>query len=388
VLDTEDRPNGEDGGRRVALLDPREEYGYAEPLAYPRAVRRFGDVLDAYRTDLHGFVARRVCDPSLVDDIVQETLLRAYRARHGFDETKPVWPWLATIARNTLSNALRGERLRHRHLERELDWGSIEGHADLQLTGDPERRYAAKEQHAAILAALATLDHRQRRLLVMRASDGLGYDDIARLEGLTLNSVKSLLKRARHAFRDAYRKLEGAPAALPALNGFHASLRLRLTRMRARAEYAMFAARCTSGLESLIQALGVAGIAGALLLTTLGPSAGSRPSPVAHRRVARTSYVLAPTVPRNGTGVADPRQTEPLLRETVGAAPAGRQAQVTLGGQIDTRRQDRRSVRLRAGYQVPGQGRGEDVWVDIPCEPADVQPVACDVIDGTSPSVP
>jgi RNA polymerase sigma-70 factor (ECF subfamily) len=366
----------------MAVLDPRDEYGYAEPLAYRRRPGpRFEDLLRQYRTDLQSFVARRVADPSLVDDIVQDTLLRAFRARNVFDRTKPLWPWLATIARNTMSNALRGERSRRRHIEGGVDWRSVETHADGRFAIDPERRYASKEQGAAIAAALDALDDRQRRMLLLRAAEGLAYEDIARIEGLSIDAVKSLLKRARRSFRDSYKRLglDDASAALPLFGRIGTALRLRYARLRARTEYAMCAARCATGLDSFVQVLGAASVAGALLLSVFASAngGGSRTANV-DGKLAPVSSLARMAQPR--AYAAAQRPSASLIHQTVSASPAGARTAITLGGRVDKSRADRRTVRVGVEYQVPGQDRGEDIWIDVPCGPAST----CDAIDGAA----
>ena len=350
----------------MGALDPRGVYGYAEPLAYTRPVRGFEELLDRHRSDLHGFVARRVSDPSLVEDIVQDTLLRAYRARRSFDGHRPVWPWLVTIARNTMSNALRGERSRRRHLDREMDWQSIESHPDFQPAGDPERRYASKVQAAAIAAALDALDDRQRRLLLMRASEGLACEEIARIEHMSLDAVKSLLKRARRAFREAYRSSDdGALSML--LMRWRWRLRSSYRRVRGRLDWIVEYMRCVPGVESAAQALTVAGVAGALILGGLSGHAprriaGVRPAGSLASAGTAEPNLGSPSVPTSHVG-AEPS----VIHKTVGTDTAGQRAAVTLDGALNKHRRHRWETRIHVHYSVPGTSQGIDSDIDVPC---------------------
>lgn len=168
----------------------------------------FEELHRAYGRDLRRFVKRRVRDPELTSDIVQEAFLRAYRAKDGFDQERPVWPWLSTIARNLIRNTIRDEYRRRARVQTDLDSYEIARTADDRSEVDPERSYTAAQRRAAIAAALLSLAPRQRRVLLLRVTEELSYDDIAAQESLSLDAVKSLLKRARQAFREAYGSIE------------------------------------------------------------------------------------------------------------------------------------------------------------------------------------
>ena len=168
----------------------------------------FDDLHQVYGRDLRRFVKRRVRDPELTSDIVQEAFLRAYRAKDEFDHERPVWPWLSTIARNLILNTIRDERRRRLRVQTDLDSDEIARTADHRSEVDPERSYTDGQRRAAIATALMSLTPRQRRVLLLRVSEDLSYDDIAAQEGLSLDAVKSLLKRARQTFREAYRSIE------------------------------------------------------------------------------------------------------------------------------------------------------------------------------------
>jgi RNA polymerase sigma-70 factor (ECF subfamily) len=174
----------------------------------------FEDVLKVYEHDLRGFISRRVRDPDLANDVVQDTLIRAYHARAVFDRERPVWPWLATIARNTMSNAIRDERRRVALVDTGCDWTDIAATADIRPDVDPETTLLGTLRRSAIAVALSSLAARQRRLLLLRARDGMSYEEIAVAERLSVDAVKSLLKRARCAFRSAYeQESSGRPTA-------------------------------------------------------------------------------------------------------------------------------------------------------------------------------
>jgi RNA polymerase sigma-70 factor (ECF subfamily) len=153
-----------------------------------------------YAPRVRAYVRRRMRSANQVDDIVQETFLRAHRNAERFDTTKAVWPWLATIASNLIVDA---SRLRSSG-ETPVELRVIDG---AQTGADPADHFQASQRRAAISSALGALPSRQRRVLVLRELDGMRYDAVAEQEGLSVDAVKALLKRARVGFRETYSNL-------------------------------------------------------------------------------------------------------------------------------------------------------------------------------------
>jgi RNA polymerase sigma-70 factor (ECF subfamily) len=347
------------------------EYGYAPPRGYVAARPEkppLDDLLSRYWPDLRGFIARRVSDPGLVDDIAQETLFRAYRARNAYDRNRPIWPWLSTIAKNTICNTVRGENVRRRHIDVDADWGDIETYADRRLATDPEERLASKERRAAIAQALSSLRPRQRRMLLMRVDDGMPYDEIAQLEGLSVDAVKSSLKRTRRAFRTAYDGAspegDGLAAFTPLLNRVSMRVRLSYDRARTRVAHIADVLRFTPGLEGFAQAV-TAGVAGALLFSAFAVHS-PRPRLPAQPATVVATVVRSPARHPNSPGSASETSGEYLVHREVktGVGATG----LEVKGAISNSRPDRRTVHIGIDYMVPGvSGDGHDTGADVPC---------------------
>lgn len=132
------------------------------------------------------------------EDLVQETLIRAYRAMHQFDGAHPR-AWLLTILRNTASNLRR--RTRPGLVE---DWDALQ---------DPKPAFGAERpetpQEVALAAvldeglerAISSLDARFRAVLVMVDVHGLTYAECAETLGIPVGTVMSRLSRARDRMR-------------------------------------------------------------------------------------------------------------------------------------------------------------------------------------------
>lgn len=129
------------------------------------------------------------------EDLVQDTLLRAYRAIDGFDGRYPR-AWLLTILRNT---HISRNRRRRPELLRDPDA------ADRMVsTASDERADAGidEEIDAEILRALASLDELFRQVVELVDIDGLSYAEAAKVLDVPIGTVMSRLHRARSRIRD------------------------------------------------------------------------------------------------------------------------------------------------------------------------------------------
>ena len=176
----------------------------------------FRELTDPYRRELQLHVYRIVGSAQDAEDLLQETLLAAWRGLEQFQGRASVRAWLYRIATNRSLDALRASRRRPEELPRMTEvteptrraepiW--LEPFPDVLLEGTPddapgpEARYEAKEAIAlAFIVGLQHLPPQQRAVLVLR--DVLGYRaaEVAEMFETSAASVNSLLSRARAAF--------------------------------------------------------------------------------------------------------------------------------------------------------------------------------------------
>ncbi len=147
---------------------------------------------------LHAMAMRLTRDPHDAEDLVQDTLVRAYRALHRFDGRYPR-SWLLTILRNTNINRARKKRPVLVHDEH-ATFSRLPGH------GSAGREGAAEEAlnripDGAVLGALADLTEDHRTIVLLVDVDGLAYREAADLLGIPVGTVMSRLHRARSALR-------------------------------------------------------------------------------------------------------------------------------------------------------------------------------------------
>lgn len=137
------------------------------------------------------------------EDLVQETMLKAYRAWNRFRAGGNVRGWLMTILRNTFLN----QRRRARRANVAEDVMEIEAYTVFAgaQDADPEGDFFGQLVDDSVWRAIDSLPQGYRETLVLRDVEGMTYDDIAQLLGVNLGTVKSRLFRARKALQPMLR---------------------------------------------------------------------------------------------------------------------------------------------------------------------------------------
>lgn len=217
-------------------VDIEVEEGEDRLLGRARAgdIEAFSDLFERYRPALFGRCMRVLRDRALSEDIVQDTFLRAFRNLDAFDPSRPMWPWLATIAHRLALNAVRDRR----HTDALGDDSSDE----IRTTSSEPARdltveaVSSNETAERLKKALRRLPDRQSRVLLLHALEGWSHSDIAAAERTSISSVKSTIYRARIALR---KMIESGLAAVFVAPGrlLHDRLgpRVRAARDRVRA---------------------------------------------------------------------------------------------------------------------------------------------------------
>lgn len=186
----------------------------------------FAQLTDPYRRELQLHCYRILASLQDAEDLLQETLLAAWRGLEQFEGRSSLRAWLYTIATNRCLNALRDRDRRPQVIHSaenytEVSW--LEPYPDQLLEGiadaapGPEARYQAKESVAlAFVSGLQHLAPRQRAVLVLRDVLGFHAEEVAEMLATTPASVNSALQRARGALEarvPARRERLGVPKA-------------------------------------------------------------------------------------------------------------------------------------------------------------------------------
>ena len=157
-----------------------------------------------YQRRVQRLIGRMVRDVDLVEDIAQETFIRAYRALHQFRGDAQFYTWLYRIAVNTAKKFLldlkRNPTVSDQIFNTDDD-GDETFRSGSESSNDetPESVLAAKEVGLAVNAALDALPEDLRLALTMREMDGMSYEDIAEAMSCPIGTVRSRIFRAREA---------------------------------------------------------------------------------------------------------------------------------------------------------------------------------------------
>jgi RNA polymerase sigma-70 factor (ECF subfamily) len=144
---------------------------------------------------IRGFLRRRMIDAQHVDDLVQETFLQVHRARHTYDPTYPLLPWMLAIARHVWLMYMRASARRLRPSEQ------IE-HLELGVRAEAE----AYADRADLRAALGALSAEKRRPLLWHHVLGVSFREIAARLGIREDAAKLRSSRGIAQLRSRLRQ--------------------------------------------------------------------------------------------------------------------------------------------------------------------------------------
>ncbi len=178
-------------------------------------LRAYDQLVIRYQRRIERLISRLVRDSDLVEDIAQETFLRAFRALPRFRGEARFYTWLYRIAVNTARKALLVLRRDLLITETALrandpeDEGGMGAPGETEPSGDetPETALAAKEVAAALNQAMATLPEDLRQAVILREIEGLSYEEIAHCMHCPIGTVRSRIFRAREAISVRVRPL-------------------------------------------------------------------------------------------------------------------------------------------------------------------------------------
>ena len=158
-----------------------------------------------YQRRIERLIGRMVRDVDLVEDIAQETFIRAYRALAQFRGDAQFYTWLYRIAVNTAKKALMdlkrdplvSESALRGAGDDEDETSAVEN--ELTSSETPETVLAAKEIAAAVNSAMEALPEELRQAVTLREIEGLSYEEIAEVMNCPIGTVRSRIFRAREA---------------------------------------------------------------------------------------------------------------------------------------------------------------------------------------------
>ena len=150
---------------------------------------------------LYRVALRLTGDPSQAEDLVQDTMLKAYRAWRQYRPGTNAKGWLLTILRNTFINDYRRRKLE----PVAMDLEAVEPHALYRAVEqtDPEGTFFSRIVDDKVLEAIDALPSEFREVLVLSDMEGMHYAEIAETLQIPVGTVKSRLFRARRQLQTA-----------------------------------------------------------------------------------------------------------------------------------------------------------------------------------------
>ncbi len=150
----------------------------------------FTELMNAYQVPVYGYLVRCGVPPASRDDVFQEIFVKIHLAAASYQPSRPLRPWLFTIAANSVRNHLRDEG-------RQPVAGDAQACDEPSGDHGPRALAEIRETTAWLEQALPALPPAQREVLLLGCVAGLRLQDIAAVLDIPLNTVKTLTRRAR-----------------------------------------------------------------------------------------------------------------------------------------------------------------------------------------------
>jgi RNA polymerase sigma-70 factor, ECF subfamily len=164
-----------------------------------------------YQRRIQRLIGRMVRDVDLVEDIAQETFIRAYRALAQFRGDAQFYTWLYRIAVNTAKKSLmelkRDPTVSENSFKSADDDETSPLENELTSSETPEALLASKEIAAMVNAAMEALPEELRQAITLREIEGLSYEEISEVMSCPIGTVRSRIFRAREAISEKVKPL-------------------------------------------------------------------------------------------------------------------------------------------------------------------------------------
>lgn len=352
-------------------------------LAGPGSDDDWGEVVDLYEPTLRRVIVRRTADRNLVDDVLQETYARAWRARlSGAQRGIPDARWMSLLATRVSVDVFRRQPPPDN-----VDPAALVGEwltADRAVLPGSDEHVDALVSRQALRWAFRRLTVRQRRLLVLRGVRNLSYREIAEREGISESAVASALNRARERLRaNLADYAEGrtgklAPAVLAL--GFVERVRTRLSRVQS-----------TVGAHAFELAWTTAALGVAMVVASPPPSVSTDLRSAAAEQFGEGDVMaigrLSVSPDTRAEGMASPTTAlSPVDGRRPGEAPANPSAPGPLrtATNLDVGAEEM-TFRLDVAIDIPGIDDRGSLVVEVYCTRNALVSPGCPILDAHEP---
>jgi RNA polymerase sigma-70 factor (ECF subfamily) len=174
----------------------------------------FREIVERYKNPLYAFLRRFLNRQDIVEDAFQETFLQLYASRDSFDPTRPLRPWLFTIAANKARDALRKQQR-----EATTSIGTMSEPEEVSIDDvlntlasydvTPLDELNQAETTAKVREIIANMPDNLREILILAYFDQFSYKHMADMLGIPIGTVKSRLHTAVVFFTKKWKSVRG-----------------------------------------------------------------------------------------------------------------------------------------------------------------------------------
>jgi len=173
-------------------------------------IAAFEQIVTAYEKRVYNLALRMMGNPDDASDVAQEAFLRVYSSLRSFRGDSSFSTWIYRIVSNICLDELRKRnRQRLAYLDEPVE--SEDGEMSKQVpdpSPGPDDVLQQTETRECIQRGIASLHEDHRVIVVLRDIQGLSYEEIAEILGISLGTVKSRLNRARTALKERLQRAE------------------------------------------------------------------------------------------------------------------------------------------------------------------------------------
>lgn len=169
----------------------------------------FAELLKRYQSHLNRLFYHLAPDWQERADLAQEVWIRVYRNLHRLQEPAKFRGWLSRIATNLFYDELRKRKRANPLLSLDAPRYIEDGEMSWELPDDapsPSDDLATQEFYDHLRTAISQLPETFRTTIVLREIEGLPYEEIAEMTGVSLGTVKSRIARARLKLQSVLQK--------------------------------------------------------------------------------------------------------------------------------------------------------------------------------------
>lgn len=167
--------------------------------------RAFDLLVVKYQRKLARLLSQFIHDAAEVEDVTQETFIKAYRSLSSFRGDSAFYTWLYRIGINAAKNFLVAQKRRASTTTNEFDIEvaeNFEEGSQLRELNTPENELMSKQIAQTVHQALQALPEELRSAITLREIEGLSYEEIASIMDCPTGTVRSRIFRAREAIAD------------------------------------------------------------------------------------------------------------------------------------------------------------------------------------------